>query len=104
MTGPRTESDIWVDENGIPSNFFYNDIPIVGVIDDLRMAASSESTVTMFVDTKNLMYNNPSNETILAKTKDMMGDLINVTDNIRKSKSLLDELTIINSSSVKTGL
>jgi hypothetical protein len=100
MTGPRTESDVWVDENGIPSNFFYNEINIVDVMDDLRMAASSESTVTMFVDAKNLMYTNPSNETILAKTKEMMGDLINVTDNIRKSKSLLDELTIINSGSV----
>ena len=93
MSGPRTEPDIWVDENGIPSNFFYNDIPIVDQL-------TSESTVTTFVETRNSLFNNPSSETILTKTKDMMGDLINATDNVRKTKSLLDELTIINSGSV----
>ena len=116
LNKPGKPADMWVDENGIPQNFFYDEISIVEKVEK-EAEIKESSIVTTMIEMKDLRYGKDS-EKIITKTKELMDDLAFVTSNpinketgepimtsiqiARKTKSIIDDLVILNSGSVGT--
>ena len=94
LSGPRTEADMWVDDNGMPANFFYNDINIQGNLEE-KAKINESSIIQEYKIVRDTQYGTESN-TLLVKTKEAMEDLVQRYDDVNFVKGKLNEITFLN--------